>query len=96
MFGIAFNPEVSAGAVIQLLFYLVTFVIAFTSLRKDVQTLTTRISSLEESSKSIGALLRDVAVQDRRILNVEEDLRDLKYGRLTVRGLVTPEIKEMK
>lgn len=93
MLGIVFNPEISAGAVIQLLIYLITFVVAFTSLRKDVQALTIRITSLEESSKAIGALLRDVAVQDRRILNLEEDFRDFKYGRMTVRGLISPEVK---
>lgn len=96
MGGLVFNPEISAGALIQLIFYLVTFVVAFTALRKDVQNLTVRISALEESSKAIGALLRDVAVQDRRILNLEEDFRDFKYGRLTIRGLVTPTTTEIK
>lgn len=93
MGSIVFNPEISAGVLLQSLFYLVIFIIAFTVLRKDVQALTTRITALEKSSENIGALLRDVAVQDRRILNLEEDFRDFKYGRVTVRSMLTPEIK---
>ena len=62
-----------------------------TSLNAAVATAITEISELKKEFKKFGEILINQADQNRRIIHLEEDVRELRHGRGFVRESIERE-----
>lgn len=75
------------GAAIYIIFIKADFKILknsneanFTIVKHDINIMKLRADSQSETLKQLTAILSTVAVQDNRLNNLEEDIRELKHG----------------
>jgi hypothetical protein len=61
-------------------------ILVMITLRSDVANMKTDVQGIQQEVKKIGDVLITQADQNRRILHLEEDLRELKHGEGFVRG----------
>jgi len=61
-------------------------ILVMITLRSDVANMKTDVQGIQQEVKKIGDVLITQADQNRRILHLEEDLRELKHGQGFVRG----------
>ena len=94
MSGFSFEWTIKAGDVLTMGGALVVAVgIILSRVRDDtrlqsaVATAITEISELKNEFKKFGEILINQADQNRRIIHLEEDVRELRHGRGFVRGV---------
>lgn len=76
------------GAAIYIIFIKADFKILknsneanFTIVRNDMNIMKLRADSQSETLKQLTAILTTVAVQDNRLNNLEDDIREMKHGK---------------
>jgi hypothetical protein len=55
-------------------------ILVMITLRSDVSTMKTEMKGIQDEVKKIGDVLITQADQNRRILHLEEDVRELRHG----------------
>jgi hypothetical protein len=60
-------------------------ILVMITLRNDVGNMKTEMKGIQTEVKKIGDVLITQADQNRRILHLEEDVRDLRHGRGFIR-----------
>lgn len=61
-------------------------------LKKDDEAIRVDVKGIQDEIKQIGSVLITQADQSRRILHLEEEMRDLRHGRGFIRPAITPAI----
>jgi hypothetical protein len=82
LFGMEVQPTVTMGALLQMGFSAVLLVFGgiggYFALKYAVQRLVERVGKLEEDTKHIATLVMNNAVNERRFMNIEEQLKDFR------------------
>lgn len=85
--------SVSVGNLLQILVIVTGGVSVFFTLRSDVrvirhdmQNMKERQDALNEAFKQLGTILTQVAIQDQRLVQMADEIKELKHGR----GFVNP------
>lgn len=60
-------------------------------LKKEDESLKTNVKGIQDEIKQIGKVLIEQADQSRRILHIEEEMKDLRHGRGFVRESIDRE-----
>ena len=94
---IGFDLSISVGSIIQTVLIIGGGIYALGALRANVTTIKEEVAAskletkdsidhVEDEIKKIGEILVKQADQNRRIIHLEEDVRELRHGRGFVRG----------
>jgi uncharacterized UPF0160 family protein len=97
MTGFAFDYTITAGNMIEAGIFVVGGIVALATLKTTVTTLKDNveaskretkesIAGLQFEIKKIGEILVNQADQNRRIIHLEDDVRELRHGRGFVQG----------
>lgn len=62
-------------------------------LKKDDDVIRSDVRGIQEEIKQIGQVLITQADQSRRILHLEEEVRDLRHGRGLIRATANPGVE---
>ena len=84
--------DVPLNTVVQAAILLVGIVGVYYGLKGKVDIILVRLTGLESSFKSFQTMVTTSAVQDERIKNIENDIRDLRRGR----GFIKEEMLEKR
>lgn len=76
-----FNPTLTLDGILQIAVFVGGGLFAFFRLRSDFMVLSLRVDHIEGSTQSISDTIQKVAVQDNRLLNIENDIRDLRRAK---------------
>ena len=86
-----FDPTITIGNIIEIGTILSGGVVAVILLRQTVYQLRAEVGELKVDVKALNKVVVELAVTDRRLLSVEEDIRELRHGRGFVRGAIEGE-----
>lgn len=77
---------ISIGNIIEIGSIISGGLLVLITLRGDVATMKVEVGEIQSEIKKIGDVLVNQADQNRRIIHLEEDLRDLRHGRGFIQG----------
>lgn len=86
------DPTITIGNIIEiavLFFGGLTVVFRMGGMKSDMVHLKTQVGTLTTAFDKLGTILTQVAVQDNRLLNVEQRVTELSHGR----GFIRQEIQ---
>ena len=78
--------SITVGNLVEIASIIGGGILVMITLRSDVANMKTEMKGIQAEVKKIGDVLITQADQNRRILHLEEDLRELKHGEGFVRG----------
>jgi len=81
-----FDSTITAGNLIEAGMFLFGAIGAIATLRTIVKQLVKDVDTIKTDIKKLNEVITKQAVQDQRILNIEQDLRELKHGEGFIRG----------
>ena len=73
--------SINIGVIIQTALFVGGGLVAFGMLRRSVLDMENEMVELKKDQKDLAKALALVAVQDTRLNRIEQDIRDLRYGR---------------
>lgn len=85
------DPTVTVGNVIEIGTIITGGVITFALLKATVIQLKSEVTELKTDVRALNKVVIELAVTDRRLLSVEEDIRELRHGRGFVRKAINGE-----
>lgn len=77
---------ISAGNFLEIASIIIGGLYALATIKSNVGLLKTEVGEMQVEIKKIGAVLINQADQNRRIIHLEEDVRELRHGRGFVHG----------
>lgn len=77
---------ITAGNIIEIGSILIGGLYALATIKSNVGMLKTEVGEMQVEIKKISQVLINQADQNRRIIHLEEDVRELRHGRGFVRG----------
>jgi hypothetical protein len=77
---------ITIGNIVEILSIVGGGVLVMITLRSDVANMKTEMEGIQAEVKKIGDVLITQADQNRRILHLEEDVREMRHGHGFVRG----------
>lgn len=77
---------ITVGNLVEIASIIIGGILVMQTVRSDVKNMKTDVEGIQKEVKKIGDVLITQADQNRRILHLEEDLRELKHGEGFVRG----------
>lgn len=77
---------ITVGNLVEIASIIIGGILVMQTVRSDVKNMKTDVEGIQTEVKKIGDVLITQADQNRRILHLEEDLRELKHGEGFVRG----------
>lgn len=77
---------ITLGNLIEIGSILIGGIIVMITLRGDVANMKVEVEGIQAEVKKIGDVLITQADQNRRILHLEEDVRELRHGNGFIRG----------
>ncbi|CAM5400594.1 hypothetical protein AFEL58S_02029 [Afipia felis] len=77
---------ITVGNIVEIASIICGGILVMQTLRSDVKNMKTEVEGIQAEVKKIGDVLITQADQNRRILHLEEDLREMKHGHGFVRG----------
>lgn len=77
---------INIGHILQIVVILGGGFAALIVMRSTLTNLKDDMTDMKAEIKKVGEVLVTLAVTDKRLENVEEDVRDLKHGRGFIRG----------
>ena len=86
-----FDPTITIGNIIEIGTIMIGGIVAFILLRQTVVQLRAEVGELKTDVKSLNKVVVELAVTDRRLMSLEEDLRELRHGRGFIRGAIEGE-----
>jgi peptidoglycan hydrolase CwlO-like protein len=72
---------ISLGAIIQILVVIAGGLIVLGAMRRTIQDMDKEITEIKRDQKDLTKTIAQMAVQAQRLNRLEEDVRDLRYGR---------------
>jgi hypothetical protein len=85
------DPTVTVGNVIEIGTIITGGAITFVLLKATVIQLKSEVTELKTDVRALNKVVIELAVTDRRLLSVEEDIRELRHGRGFVRKAINGE-----
>ena len=85
------DPTVTVGNVIEIGTIITGGAITFILLKATVIQLKSEVTELKTDVRALNKVVIELAVTDRRLLSVEEDIRELRHGRGFVRKAINGE-----
>ena len=70
----------SIGTVIEIGVFISGGLIAFGVMKRTIKDIEGQVESMKQQMKNLADVLTKIAVQDNRIKNLEEDVRELRHG----------------
>lgn len=86
MAGFAVDYSITVGNMIEIGSILVGGLFALATIKSNVNSIKIEVSEMQTEIKKIGDVLINQADQNRRIIHLEEDVRELRHGRGFVQG----------
>lgn len=83
---ITIDYTISIGNLVEIGSILLGGLYALVTIRSNVGVLTTEVGDMQTEIKKISEVLINQADQNRRIIHLEDDLRELRHGRGFVQG----------
>lgn len=83
---ITIDYTISAGNIIEIGSILIGGLYALATIKSNVGLLKTEVGEMQNEIKKITDILINQADQNRRIIHLEDDLRELRHGRGFVQG----------
>lgn len=80
------DPTITWGNIIEVSVIIVGGLVTLVTLRNTVNNLKEDMTDMKSEIKKVGEVLIQMAVTQKRLDNVEQDIRDLKHGR----GFIQP------
>jgi hypothetical protein len=77
---------ITVGNLVEIASIIIGGILVMQTVRSDVKNMKTDVEGIQTEVKKIGDVLITQADQNRRILHLEEDLRELKHGEGFIRG----------
>jgi archaellum component FlaC len=77
---------ITAGNIIEIGSIIIGGLYALATIKSNVGMLKTEVSEMQSEIKKISEVLINQADQNRRIIHLEEDVRELRHGRGFVQG----------
>lgn len=77
----AFETSFTIGNVAQIVITLGGGLVLFGYLKKSVEAMEAKLAETERDVKDLTKTITHIAVQDNRLDRLEQDMRDLRYGR---------------
>ena len=81
-----FDPSIKLGDILTIASFVGMGVAAYYKVKADLRVHNVRLTSVETACVQMAATLTQVAVQDNRLVNLENDVRELRHGE----GFVLP------
>lgn len=85
-----FDYTITAGNVLEACGFIIGGLYALASLKSTVRTLSRDVVQMQTEIKKIGDVVTNQAVHAQRILNLEQDFRDLRRGNGWIQGRGAP------
>lgn len=85
------DPSITIGNIVEIGTIIIGGVITFTLLRSTVTQLKSEVKELKIDVRALNKIVIEMAVTDRRLLVVEEDIRELRHGRGFVKTAIEGE-----
>ena len=85
------DPTITIGNVVEIGTLVIGGAVTFALLRSTVTQLKTEVTELKTDVRALNKVVIELAVTDRRLIAVEEDIRELRHGRGFVRESVNRE-----
>ncbi len=79
-FSVIFDWHISIGTVIEVISILLGGLFFLWGMKARVDLMAVELASLKVEIAKLSDILTKVAVQDQRILNIEQDVKDLRHG----------------
>lgn len=86
MTGFAVDYSITVGNMIEIGSILVGGLFALATIKSNVNSIKIEVNEMQTEIKKIGDVLINQADQNRRIIHLEEDVRELRHGRGFVQG----------
>ena len=86
MTGFAVDYSITVGNMIEIGSILVGGLFALATIKSNVNSIKIEVGEMQNEIKKIGDVLINQADQNRRIIHLEEDVRELRHGRGFVQG----------
>lgn len=83
---ITIDYSITAGNIIEIGSILIGGLYALATIKSNVGLLKTEVGEMQNEIKKITDILINQADQNRRIIHLEDDLRELRHGRGFVQG----------
>lgn len=83
---IQIDYTITAGNIIEIGSILIGGLYALATIKSNVGLLKTEVGEMQNEIKKITDILINQADQNRRIIHLEDDLRELRHGRGFVQG----------
>ena len=85
------DPTITVGNVIEIGTIIAGGIVTFVLLKATVVQLKSEVTELKTDVRALNKVVIELAVTDRRLMALEEDLRELRHGRGFVRGAIEGE-----
>lgn len=86
MSGIAIDYTITIGNMVEIGSIVIGGLYALATIKSNVGMLKTEVGEMQVEIKKISDVLINQADQNRRIIHLEDDMRDLRHGRGFVKG----------
>lgn len=86
-----FDPTITIGNILEIGTIGVGGFAAFLLLRATVYQIRSEVAELKTDVRALNKVVVELAVTDRRLTSVEEDIRELRHGRGFIRGAIDGE-----
>lgn len=78
--GVIFDWHVSVGTVIEVISIFCGGLFFLYGMKNRIDLMALELGSLKAEISKLSDILTKLAVQDQRILNIENDIKDLRHG----------------
>lgn len=86
MSGIAIDYTITVGNMVEIASIVIGGLYALATIKSNVGMLKTEVGEMQVEIKKISDVLINQADQNRRIIHLEEDVRELRHGNGFVKG----------
>lgn len=86
MSGIAIDYTITVGNMVEIASIVIGGLYALATIKSNVGMLKTEVGEMQVEIKKISDVLINQADQNRRIIHLEEDVRELRHGKGFVQG----------